>query len=100
MASDRNLRLRVVPYLDALKAREITNRAVAEELGCNEQHLSRVLAGLNLKKDPAPDRAARKALAKARREHLAHCAATLSPEAAAAACGVSVRTIYRHLKKR
>lgn len=93
------LRKRIQPYLDRLRLREITNRDVADALGCNEQHLSRLLSQLGFEKEPAVDRAAHRELVKARKDHLAHCAATMTPEDAARACDVSVRTIYRHLKK-
>lgn len=94
-----NLRTRVKPYLEDLKTRATTNRAVAEALGVNEQSLSRVLGELGFERDPPVDREAHRQLVKTRKEYLAHCAATMTPEEAARACDVSVRTIYRYLDK-
>lgn len=36
---------RCAPYIEALEARELTIRALAEMLGCNECYLSRTLSG-------------------------------------------------------
>lgn len=94
-----NLRVRVQPFLAALRARETTNREVAICLGCNEQALSRLLGTLGFEKEPAIDRAAVSRLAKERRAFRAHVANTMTPEAAAAAAGVSLRTIYRYIDK-
>lgn len=96
-ANHRNLRIRVRPYLDALRSRETTNRAVADELGCNEQALCRILKGIGLEKEAPPDRKAHAALAAERKRFRQHAADTMSPEDAAKAAGVSLRTIYRYI---
>lgn len=98
-ANHRNLRIRVRPYLDDLRARRTTNRAVAEELGCNEQALCRVLKGVGLAKEAPVDRKAIAELAAERKKFRQHVADTMTPEAAAKAAGVSLRTIYRYIKK-
>lgn len=97
--NSRNLRVRVRPYLEALKSRSTTNRDVAALLGCNEQTLCRVLKGIGAKKEPAIDRTAQTKLNKARKAFREHVANTMSPEEAALAANVSVRTIYRYIKK-
>lgn len=98
MGHTRNLRVRVQVYLPQLRTREITNREVAEALGVNEQYLSRTLAELDFKKEPAPDRAAQKAANKARKERIRELANSgLTPEQAAKEAGVSLRTIYRYI---
>ena len=94
-----NMRQRVKPHLDDLKARKITNREVAKILGCNEQALSRLLGTIEFERDPPVDHAAHRELVRTRKEHLAQCAATMTPEQAAKACNVSVRTIYRYVDK-
>lgn len=91
--------VRVKPYLDKLRSREMTNREVAGLLGINEQHLSRVLKEIGFEKEAATDRAAAKAATAAKKERIAQAAATMTPEEAAKACGVSERTIYRYLAK-
>lgn len=98
-ANHRNLRIRVRPYLDDLRARKTTNRAVAEELGCNEQTLCRVLKGVGLEKEAPVDRKAIADLAAERRRFRERVANTMPPEEAAKAAGVSLRTIYRYIKK-
>lgn len=96
--NSRNLRIRVRPYLADLQSRKTTNRAVADELGCNEQTLCRVLKGLNLKKEPAIDRAAQTELNKARKAFRTEVAndPNKTMEEAAKAAGVTVRTMYRY----
>jgi len=89
----------VQEYLPALKSREMTNREVAELLGINEQHLSRVLAELEFEKDPAVDRKALKAATAAKKANIAPLSATLSPEDAAREAGVSLRPISRYIDK-
>lgn len=91
----------IQPYLRDLKARLITNRAVAQALGVSEEHVSRTLKALGIAKDPSihAQEVARKALVQARYEHRASVAKTLPPRAAAKAAGCSVRTIYRWKKK-
>ncbi len=96
----RNLRIRVKPYLDDLRSRTKTNREVAALLGCNEQTLCRVLKGLGVEKEAAIDRTAQTELNKARKAHRTKCANEMTPEEAAKACGVSVRTIYRYIGKK
>lgn len=92
----KNLAVRVKPYLDKLKSREMTNREVADLLGANEQHLSRVLIDMGLKKDKVQTREDLKAATAAKKAYIAECAHTMTPEAAAKECGVSVRTILRY----
>lgn len=97
--NSRNLRIRVRPYLADLKARNRTNRDVASLLDCDEATLCRVLKSLDVKKDAPVDRAAAKDLSKQRREFREHVANTMTPEDAAKAANVSVRTIYRYINK-
>lgn len=97
--NSRNLRVRVRPYLADLKSRTKTNREVAGLLGCNEQALCRILASLGLEKEAPIDRAAVSRLAKERREFRENVANTMSPADAAKAANVSLRTIYRYIKK-
>jgi DNA-directed RNA polymerase specialized sigma24 family protein len=97
--SKLNLRARVKPYLADLKSRATTNRAVAAELGVNEQSLCRVLAELEFEKEPAVDRTLATKLHRERQAFRTQCAATMTPEDAAKACNVSLRTIYRYMKK-
>lgn len=97
----RNLRIRVLPYLERLRTREITNRDVALLLVCNEQALSRLLGTMGFEKEPAIDRKAASALnaeRKAFRHKLANDPA-LSMEEAAARAGVTPRTMYRYRDK-
>ena len=99
-ANHRNLRVRVRPYLDDLRERKTTNRAVAAELGCNEQTLCRVLAGLGLEKEAVVDRKALTALNAERKKFRTQVAndPTITLEEAAKRAGVSLRTIYRYKK--
>lgn len=83
------------PYLNALRDREITNRAVALELGVSEEHVCRVLKRLKFKKSPPPDRSEASALYRTRQKHRRHVATTMSIADAARAAGCSTRTIYR-----
>lgn len=94
-----NARVRVQPYLERLKRREITNRAVADELNLTEEHVCRVLAELEFEKDPPVDRAAMKAATAAKKKRIAELAANHPPEEAARLAGVSLRTIYRALER-
>jgi DNA-directed RNA polymerase specialized sigma subunit len=95
----QNARVRVQPYLDRLKRREMTNREVANELNLAEEHVCRVLAELNFEKDPPVDRAAMKRATAAKKARIAQFAAAHPPEEAARLAGVSLRTIYRYLEK-
>lgn len=97
--NSRNLRVRVKPYLADLKARNTTNREVAGLLGCDEATLCRVLKGLGLQKDAPLDRAALVELNAQRKQFREHVANTMSPAEAAKAANVSLRTIYRYIKK-
>lgn len=95
----RNVRIRIQPYLAQLKGREMTNRECAALLDVTEEHISRTLTEIGFEKDPAVDRAAQKAATAAKRAAIASAATSMTPEDAARACGVSVRTIYRYLDK-
>lgn len=96
----RNLRVRVQPYLAALKARETTNRDVAFLLGCNEQALSRLLGTMGFEKEPAIDRKAASELVAERQAFRTKLAndPSLTMEEAAVRAGCSLRTIYRYRK--
>ncbi len=93
------LKLKIRPYLDDLKSRKTTNRAVAAELRVSEEHVSRVLKALKLEKDPAPDSKAdtkaRKALLAARKALRTQVASTHGIKEAAKLANCSERTIYR-----
>lgn len=97
--NSRNLRVRVQPYLADLKSRMVTNREVALLLDCNEATLCRVLKGIGVKKEAPIDHAAVSRLAKERKRFREHAANTMSPEDAAKVANVSLRTIYRYIKK-
>lgn len=86
---------KIKPYLDQLRDRELTNRAVAKLLGVSEEHVCRVLKRLKFVKNPPPDRQQASQLYRARQEYRRHVATTLSITDAARAAGCSVRTIYR-----
>jgi len=93
------LRDNIRPYLPRIISRELTNRDVAALLKVSEYTVCRVLKQLKIKRDPAPDRAAHKALLRQRKEVRENAAKTLSIKAAAAAANCSTRTIYRLRKK-
>ncbi len=84
----------IQPYLEQLKSRELTNRAVAEILGVSEEHVSRTLKALGVKKDVLPGTAERE-LRATRRQYREHVAKTMPPKQAARAANCSLRTIYR-----
>lgn len=93
---------KIKPYIPQLVSRDLTNRALAAELGVSESYLCRVLKKLKVKREPAPDpaaRAAQAALNEARRAHRLDVAKTLSVKDAARAANCSTRTIYRLRKK-
>jgi IS30 family transposase len=83
------------PYIDALKRREITGREVARLLGTHESYISRVLARMNITRDPPAKPLTDKIINQARAEHRLLCAQTMEPKAAAKAANCSLRTIYR-----
>ena len=94
------LRDRILPFLDELRTRKVTNRAIAARLGVSEEHVSRTLKELGVVKTSAKEareafKAARKALVAARYEHRATVAKTMAPRQAARAAKCSLRTIYR-----
>jgi hypothetical protein len=85
----------IIPFLQALIDREITNRAVAKLLGVSEEHLCRTLTMMRVVKIPAEKRRD-PIIIKARREHIAHLAVTLPVKLAAEAGRCSVSTISRY----
>ena len=89
------LKLKIRPYLEDLKSRKTTNRAVAAELRVSEEHVSRVLKALKIQKDPVPDNKARKALLAARKALRTQAAQSLGVKEAAKLANCSTRTIYR-----
>lgn len=93
------LRDKIKPFIPQIISRELTNRAVARELGVAEESISRVLKQLKVIREEAPNSLARKELNASRRKHRAEVANTLSVKAAAAAANCSIRTIYRLRKK-
>lgn len=99
-SNQRNLRVRIKPYLEDLRSRQMTNREAAEILGCNEQALCRMLSSIGFEREPAMDRTAVTRLnaeRKAFREKVANDP-NMTPEQAAKAANVSLRTIYRYKK--
>jgi IS30 family transposase len=85
----------IKPYLRKLKARKITNRAVAKLLGVREQSISRILQGI----EKAPTAKHQKIDKQLRTTKAAEARAgliTISQAASAASC--STRTIYRYMK--
>lgn len=90
---------KIKPYIPQLVSRDLTNRALAAELGVSESYLCRVLKKLKVKREPAPDPAAQAALNEARRAHRLVVAKTLPVKDAARAANCSTRTIYRLRKK-
>lgn len=93
------LRDRLKEHIPAIVKREITARAVARLLDVSEGTVCRTLKQMKIAREPAMDRTAAGKLERARREHRALCAATMSIEAAARAANCSTRTIYRLRKK-
>lgn len=89
------LRDLIKPLIPQIVSRELTNRAVAAQLGVAEESVSRVLKQLKVVRDEAPNSQAKKELNAARREHRITVAQTMSVKAAAAAANCSTRTIYR-----
>lgn len=92
------LKAKLKPYLEALRERRLTNRAVAKLLDVSEEHVSRVLKQLKLQKDPVPDPKKRKALLQTRAELRSTLANSMSITEAAKAANCSTRTIYRYRK--
>jgi hypothetical protein len=90
------LRDRIKPYIDQIVRRELTNRAVAAELGVSEHHVCRVLKALNVVRNPAPTRDNKAALIQERKDFRASVAASMSVTDAARAANCSTRTIYRY----
>lgn len=86
---------RLAPYLEPLRRREVTNRAVARELGVSEEHVCRVLKQLNVVKDAVPDRKKNAELYRTRQAFRRQVAKTLPVAEAARQAGCSTRTIYR-----
>lgn len=86
----------IQPYIEDLRARRVTNRAVAKVLGVSEAHLSRVLRTLGVVKDPANDRQLQHELAVARKLFRADLASKLPASQAAKLAKCSERTIYRY----
>ncbi len=98
----RNLRFRMKEYLPALQSRQMTNREAAALLGVHEEHLCRMLAEVGFKKEPPANRVDRetaKRLAAEKKAFRTLVANTMTPEDAAKAANVSVRTIYRYIAK-
>ena len=94
------LRDDIIPFLEELRTRKVTNRAVAARLGVSEEHVSRVLKELGIVKIPGgQERRAAKELAAERYRYRKEVAKTLSPRLAARAARCSVRTIYRWRNK-
>lgn len=95
------LRDNIPPYLARLVSREMTNRAVARELGVTEHHLCRTLKQMGVVKEPAQDRSNAGKLLDARRELRTRLAndPDLSLAQAASRANCSIRTIYRYKVK-
>ena len=93
------LRDRIRPYIHKIVTRELTNRALAAELGVAEESVSRVLKQMKVVREAAPNGAAKRELNKTRREFRVQAATTMDIKAAASAAGCSIRTIYRLRKK-
>ena len=89
----------IIPYIDQIRERKITNRDLARKLGVNEAYLCRQLKALGIVREPSPfnpeHRDQLRKLAETRRQARLHMAQTMSAKAAAQAAGVSLSTIYR-----
>jgi hypothetical protein len=94
------LRDLIKPYIDRIRRREVTNRAVAAELGVTEFSVCRVLKQLKVVREEAPNSKAKKDLNEARRQHRLKAAQTMDVKAAAQAANCSIRTIYRLRNKK
>lgn len=90
------LRDDIRPYIEDLKARKTTNRAVAQVLHVSEEQVSRVLKQLRVVKDSVPQAKKRRELAKIRREVRETAANSLPIKQAAVEANCSTRTIYRY----
>lgn len=93
------LRKRLLPHLEAIRTRQVTNRDLAKKLQVSEGYLSHVLAGMGVKRDPVTTRKQAKDLVHARRAFRLQAAQTLGVKKAASVAQCSERTIYRILKK-
>ncbi len=89
------LKQTILPYLPQLKARTLTNRALATQLGVSEAHLSRTLKLLNFKRDPPTPKIN---LLETRKRIRTRLANSLPIKEAAAHANCSERTIYRYKK--
>lgn len=92
------LKTRLDPYLDDLRSRKLTNRALAKILGVSEAHLSRTLQPL-IERAPAPSRKAKQTLRTERKAFRENAAKTMSIKAAASASNCHPRTIKRLLDR-
>lgn len=90
---------RIQPYLDDLRDRKVTGRSVAAQLKVSEQHLSRTLARLEVKRVPGKRNKQDQEL-KATRKAFRELAATTMPiDKAAKAAKCHPRTIKRVLSR-
>jgi transposase len=83
------------PYIDRLKAREISAREVARLIGTHESYVCRVLKRLKVSRETIVKAPSTKELRDTRAEFRRNAAATMSIKDAARAAGCSERTIYR-----
>ncbi len=92
------LKRTLLPYLDDLRQRKLTNRAVAALLDVSEAHLSRTLKLLEVVKDPIitpPNKTKQLLQARKLMRSLAANNKTLTVAQAAKQANCSERTIYR-----
>lgn len=93
------LRLRILPFVAAIRDRKITGRDVAAKLGVTESWVSKTLKDLGVAKAPRekPSRKENQRLREGRLAHRTQAATTLSITEAAKVCKVHPRTIMRLL---
>jgi hypothetical protein len=90
---------RIQPYLDDLRDRKVTGRFVATELQVSEQHLSRTLARLEIKRVPGKRNKQDQELKATRKAFRELAATTLPLNKAAQAAHCHPRTIKRILTR-
>jgi IS30 family transposase len=96
------LKKKLKPYLEDLRTKKVTNRAIAKLLNVSETHLSRVLKTLITKETGQTYKDLReqqRILAQARKEFRLKVAKTLPTKEAAKVANCSTRTIARWKKR-
>lgn len=96
------LKDKITPFLEHLRTRNITNKAVSILIDCTPEHVSRLLKAAGVTKVPGKvktEREAHKKLVKARYEYRETVAKTQTLQQAMRTLHLSERTIRRWKKK-